>query len=248
MKPLVSIITVVFNDKNIIKTIESIIPFLNDKVEAVIVDGNSTDGTRELIQKYADRIKILSETDKGIYDAINKGVSLASGTYILHINSGDYLLDIPIETLLKWQNNSDVVALSFPVLMNGKDVFYPSWNWRMRFKNTLHHQGTFYRRNIDFYDISYRVFADADLNKKLYKSKSIVKIYTMPCVANHLWNGIESEFIDDNRISILRRHEKMCADILLTGQVIMKHYGWFYLLIHFGYRLIEILLRKENKM
>lgn len=134
MKPLVSIITVVFNDKNIIKTIESIIPFLNDKVEAVIVDGNSTDGTRELIQKYADRIKILSETDKGIYDAINKGVSLASGTYILHINSGDYLLDIPIETLLKWQNNSDVVALSFPVLMNGKDVFYPSWNWRMRFK------------------------------------------------------------------------------------------------------------------
>ena len=86
MKPLVSIITVVFNDKNIIKTIESIIPFLNDKVEAVIVDGNSTDGTRELIQKYADRIKILSETDKGIYDAINKGVSLASGTYILHIN------------------------------------------------------------------------------------------------------------------------------------------------------------------
>ena len=86
MKPLVSIITVVFNDKNIIKTIESIIPFLNDKVEAVIVDGNSTDGTRELIQKYADRIKILSETDKSIYDAINKGVSLASGTYILHIN------------------------------------------------------------------------------------------------------------------------------------------------------------------
>ena len=63
MKPLVSIITVVFNDKNIIKTIESIIPFLNDKVEAVIVDGNSTDGTRELIQKYAVRIKILSETD-----------------------------------------------------------------------------------------------------------------------------------------------------------------------------------------
>ena len=172
MKPLVSIITVVFNDKNIIKTIESIIPFLNDKVEAVIVDGNSTDGTRELIQKYADRIKILSETDKGIYDAINKGVSLASGTYILHINSGDYLLDIPIETLLKWQNNSDVVALSFPVLMNGKDVFYPSWNWRMRFKNTLHHQGTFYRRNIDFYDISYRVFADADLNKKLYNLNS----------------------------------------------------------------------------
>ena len=230
MKPLVSIITVVFNDKNIIKTIESIIPFLNDKVEAVIVDGNSTDGTRE--QKYADRIKILSETDKGIYDAINKGVSLASGTYILHINSGDYLLDIPIETLLKWQNNSDVVALSFPVLMNGKDVFYPSWNWRMRFKNTLHHQGTFYRRNIDFYDISYRVFADADLNKKLYKSKSIVKIYTMPCVANHLWNGIST--VTNNRKE--------------WYQVIMKHYGWFYLLIHFGYRLIEILLRKENKM
>ena len=220
MKPLVSIITVVFNDKNIIKTIESIIPFLNDKVEAVIVDGNSTDGTRELIQKYADRIKILSETDKGIYDAINKGVSLASGTYILHINSGDYLLDIPIETLLKWQNNSDVVALSFPVLMNGKDVFYPSWNWRMRFKNTLHHQGTFYRRNIDFYDISYRVFADADLNKKLYKSKSIVKIYTMPCVANHLWNGIST--VTNNRKE--------------WYQVIMKHYGWFYLLIHFGYR------------
>ena len=96
----------------------------------------------------------------------------------------------------------------------------------------LDHQGTFYRRNIDFYDISYRVFADADLNKKLYKSKSIVKIYTMPCVANHLWNGIST--VTNNRKE--------------WYQVIMKHYGWFYLLIHFGYRLIEILLRKENKM
>ena len=74
-------------------------------------------------------------------------------------------------------------------------------------------------------------FADADLNKKLYKSKSIVKIYTMPCVANHLWNGIST--VTNNRKE--------------WYQVIMKHYGWFYLLIHFGYRLIEILLRKENK-
>ena len=77
------------------------------------------------------------------------------------------MLNLPLDELYKERYNENVAALSFPVIMNSDKFFYPCINWKIKFKNTLHHQGTFYRRNIDHYDITYRVFADADLNKSV---------------------------------------------------------------------------------
>jgi len=88
----ISIITVVFNGAATINhCIESVLGQDYDSIEYIMIDGNSTDGTKEIIESYGDRIhKYLSEPDKGIYDAMNKGVKLATGDVIGILNADDF--------------------------------------------------------------------------------------------------------------------------------------------------------------
>ena len=91
MKNKVSIITVVFNDAaNIRETIESALGQTYQEKEYIIIDGGSTDGTVEIINEYVDRIDYFSsESDNGIFDAMNKGAQHATGEWINFLNSGD---------------------------------------------------------------------------------------------------------------------------------------------------------------
>ena len=87
----VSIITVVYNSKNTIKeTIESVLHQDYPLIEYIIIDGQSNDGTLDIIKMYKDKIsKLISEKDNGIYDAMNKGIKLANGDIIGILNSDD---------------------------------------------------------------------------------------------------------------------------------------------------------------
>ena len=91
----VSIITVCYNRKHtIVKSIESVLEQDYSNIEYIIVDGDSTDGTKEIIQSYSEKItRYLSEPDKGMYDAINKGLSMASGDIIGLMHSDDEFYD-----------------------------------------------------------------------------------------------------------------------------------------------------------
>ena len=91
----VSIITVCFNSVATIKdTIESVIGQGYENIEYIIIDGNSNDGTNEIIRQYADKISFyMSETDKGIYDAMNKGINSATGDLIGILNSDDIYIN-----------------------------------------------------------------------------------------------------------------------------------------------------------
>jgi glycosyltransferase involved in cell wall biosynthesis len=90
-KPLISIITVVYNDVNHIEdTIKSTLSQTWNNLEYIIVDGNSDDGTLEIIKKYEKHLIWLSEKDNGIYDAMMKGARMASGEWLLFRNSGDF--------------------------------------------------------------------------------------------------------------------------------------------------------------
>ena len=95
--PLISVVTVVYNDaKNIEQTIQSVINQTKSIIEYIVIDGGSTDGTLDIICQYEDQIDYwVSEPDKGIYDAMNKGLALASGDWINFMNSGDSLIKIP---------------------------------------------------------------------------------------------------------------------------------------------------------
>jgi len=91
----ISIITPVFNGSKYIEiTINSVLSQTYQNIEYIIVDGGSTDGTKELIEKYRNRIdKIIYQNDNSMYEAIETGFNLASGEYFHWLNSDDFLLD-----------------------------------------------------------------------------------------------------------------------------------------------------------
>src|SRR5690554_5935160 len=91
--PTLSVITVVYNNvKDIARTLHSVLDQSYPHIEYVVVDGGSTDGTLAVLRQYEDRIsQLISEPDEGIYDAMNKGLRMATGDYVLFMNSGDQL-------------------------------------------------------------------------------------------------------------------------------------------------------------
>ena len=104
MKPKVSIITVCFNStKTIRDTIESVISQDYPNIEYIIIDGGSSDETVAIVKEYTDRIAVIvSESDRGIYDAMNKGVALASGDIVGMLNSDDvYMNEHAVSELMK---------------------------------------------------------------------------------------------------------------------------------------------------
>jgi glycosyltransferase involved in cell wall biosynthesis len=167
--PLVSILVVVYNSQEHLQTLlESIFRLKDDDIELIVVDGGSQDGTLDYLRAHKDKIdRWLSEPDRGIYDAMNKAAALATGTFLLHLNAGDKLIEIP-RTELEAAENEEVSFLSFQVELSGKGLFRPTYGLGLRFDNTLHHQGTFYRRStFSSYDTKLRVFADFDVNQLL---------------------------------------------------------------------------------
>jgi len=110
----ISIITVIFNDvEHIEDTILSVLNQDYNNMEYIIVDGGSTDGTLSVVNKYNDKItKIISEADQGIYDAMNKGLSLATGDVIGFLNSGDiFYNDNIIDKIARAFNSNDIDAV-----------------------------------------------------------------------------------------------------------------------------------------
>ncbi|MGM0519931.1 MAG: glycosyltransferase family 2 protein [Campylobacterota bacterium] len=110
----VSVVTIVYNAKeDLEKTIQSVLNQNYDHIEYIVIDGGSTDGTMGVIQKYAHGIDFwVSEPDNGIYDAMNKGLKAATGSYVNFLNAGDTFVD------------SGVVAKLSPYFENSYDLVY----------------------------------------------------------------------------------------------------------------------------
>lgn len=110
-KPLVSIVTPVFNGKLYLEqTIQSVIGQTYDNIEYIVIDGGSTDGSCELIKKYEDKLAYwISESDSGMYDAINKGLKVASGDILAYLNSDDLYHPDSVKIAVEYfQNHSDI--------------------------------------------------------------------------------------------------------------------------------------------
>lgn len=169
--PLITVITVVFNgEKYLEETIKSVTNQTYDNVEYIIIDGGSTDETLDIIRQYAGQIDYwVSEKDQGIYDAMNKGIGLASGAFIHHLNIGDQLLAIPDRKLAEVP--PDVFCVAGQVQTGIGRVHVPTFGLGLKLHNTLHHQGCFYRQGKHLrYDTAYQVFSDFDLNQRLVRT------------------------------------------------------------------------------
>jgi glycosyltransferase involved in cell wall biosynthesis len=190
-RPLVSIIIVLFRDREeCIRLLNNILTFDPRQFELIVIDGGSDDGTADILQQWDDKIDYwLSEPDSGIYDAMNKGIAAAHGEYVLHLNAGDTLKSIPSETLTACLRDQVDVA-SFAVMTDRDEIFLPETGFPMKVGNTWHHQGTFYRRTSDVvYDTKYRVYADFDLNQRLFKSGKRVHL-SKEIVSHHRRDGV----------------------------------------------------------
>jgi putative colanic acid biosynthesis glycosyltransferase len=177
--PLITIITVVFNGAATLeRTLQSVLNQTYGNIEYVVIDGGSSDGTIDLIRKYAESIDYwVSEADGGIYDAMNKGVAASSGDYILFLNADDFFYSSSIVSTIARTILNDIPhkALYYGdvVYGNGK-CFFSRMSSAILVINTIHHQGAFYRREVfsNFkYDSSLTVAADYELNLKIYLNK-----------------------------------------------------------------------------
>lgn len=150
MEPTLSIITINYNNRDgLQKTIDSVICQTWRDYEWVIIDGGSTDGSKELIEQYQEHFAYwCSEPDKGVYNAMNKGISKAKGEYLLFLNSGDVLYDNSVfEKVANVGSHADIVSGQVERMDNGRLLRrYDKSIFMQLYNDTLNHQGTFIKR------------------------------------------------------------------------------------------------------
>ena len=169
----ISVISVNYNNKNgLVKTVSSVLCQTYNNIEYIIIDGGSTDGSQELIEKYQEKLAYwCSEKDNGIYDAMNKGLAKAKGEYCLFLNAGDYLKDRHVlsDVFVKKHDADLLIGRQLHVDEKGRTskspkLHYEDFSMSFFLSSTLPHQSTFIRRSllIDLggYDEEYKVSAD----------------------------------------------------------------------------------------
>ncbi|MDD5192299.1 MAG: glycosyltransferase family 2 protein [Candidatus Nanoarchaeia archaeon] len=176
-KPLITIITVVRNgEKSLAKTIKSVINQTARKyIEYIIIDGNSTDRTLDITREYSYKIDYwVSESDKGIYDAMNKGVKLAKGEYIQFLNADDRLYDKRIIKKVIFEMVKENADIVYGMIKDSRGNIWPKKKRTFQdFKKgkTLAHPATFMKKKLiirsGFFDLRYKISADRDL---IYKT------------------------------------------------------------------------------
>lgn len=209
-KPLISIITVVFNgEKYLEETIQSVINQTYDNVEYIIIDGGSTDGTLEIIKRYEDNIDYWSsEPDRGIYDAMNKGLIVASGEFVNFLNGGDkfYRPDL-LEDIFsnRTVGCSDLVYGDFFVVSSeGKPVraIKATLLSKQSIKKgmVVNHQSVFVRKaKCPYYDLSYKYKAEWKwLIDILYTQEDVKTAYIAGPVVYYRLGGFSAQGFNDN--------------------------------------------------
>lgn len=188
----ISIITINYNDAlGIEKTIKSVLNQTFSDFEYIVIDGNSTDGSKDVVLKYQDKLAYwVSEPDSGIYNAMNKGINAAKGDYLLFVNSGDVLVDdAAILNICSEKLNEDIVAFDCFLERNNKimgrrthieqpTLFYV-------YKNGLKHQSTFIRRTLfekmGHYEEKYEIAGDYEFWIRCFLEPSVTsKGVTIP--------------------------------------------------------------------
>lgn len=247
-----SIITITYNAEKFLKrTIESILAQSNQDFEYIIIDGKSKDSTLEIAKAYGERVNLLvSEPDKGLYDAMNKGLGLASGDFVWFMNAGDEI------------NDGEVVATFMKVLAEtNADVFYgdtyfveengtiqglrseitphrlpKNLKWQdMNLGMLVCHQAFIARKSIAPFYLENNLSADIDWEIECLKRAKKVQFLEI-VVAKYLVGGISNKQL---KRSLLDRYEVLKKHFGLLG-AILAH-------IKITIRGVKLILKKGGK-
>jgi glycosyltransferase involved in cell wall biosynthesis len=206
-RPLVSIITVVYNDKKcLVETILSVINQTYDNVEFIIIDGGSTDGTLDIIRKYENCIDYwISEKDSGIYYAMNKGIKTVSGGWINFMNAGDSFYHSGMLQSIFFRKELHKSKLIYGnVSAYSKEYAIIRKVGRAMDPNDVYmtiptgHQAIFYSnlafKEIGCYDTEYKVIADHEWFVRFYKKFGLKELlYIDEIIANYLMEGFSTQ-------------------------------------------------------
>lgn len=240
--PKFSIITVTYNAGKVLEdTIQSVVFQTYRNVEYIIVDGGSTDNTLDVVHKYQERIsKVISEPDKGLYDAMNKGIRMATGDYLCFLNAGDELHEN--ETLqkivytLKGKELPDVIYGETAIVdeeghfLHMRRLSTPEHLHWKSFKEGMLvcHQAFLTRRELALanpYDLRYRFSADFDWCIRIMKqSKNLHNTHLT--LIDYLNEGMTTQ---NHKASLKERF-----------RIMTKHYGWISTILHHGWFVIRL--------
>jgi glycosyltransferase involved in cell wall biosynthesis len=193
--PKLTVITIVYNNaRDIERTINSVLNQSYKKIEYIVIDGASTDGTLEIVQRYQNQItKIISEPDKGIYDAMNKGLALAKGDYVLFMNSvEDVFAAAPGADI--YYGETEMYNDKWENLGRRRHEAPEEFDWTsFKFGMNISHQAIYIRRSIIVpYDLSYKYSSDIDwIIKAAKKASNIVNVHRY--VAKYLVGGMSKK-------------------------------------------------------
>jgi glycosyltransferase involved in cell wall biosynthesis len=202
----ISIITVCYNSaKTIENTILSVINQTYKDIEYIIVDGKSKDDTIQIVEKYNSNItKWISEPDKGIYDAMNKGIEMATGEIIGILNSDDTLnSNTVIEEISNFHKQNDIDASIGNIIQhkdNGKIVrFYSSKSWnpgKLKIGFMPPHPSIFFKKELfdkyENYNLGFKIGADYELITRFFLKNRITWMYSGITTTSMLVGGVSS--------------------------------------------------------
>ncbi len=201
----ISVITVTFNAAATLETtILSVIGQSYPDIEYVIIDGDSSDGTKEIIRKYKSALgHYISEKDSGIYDAMNKGIKASSGDWIIFLGADDV-----------FYNNNIVSKIFSSDSVNGYDFIYGDVIFKSGYKiiggsrdyiklidRNIVHQAIFYKKKIFdklcVFNLKYKILADYELNLRIFRNPSFKKLYIPEVITLFNNKGLSNTTIDE---------------------------------------------------
>lgn len=219
----VSIITVSFNaEKFIERTIQSVINQTYPHIEYLIIDGNSKDGTVGIIKKYADHIDYwISEPDKNLYDAMNKGIKKATGDYLWFLNSGDSIYgNNTLEKILEYSREADFIYGE--TVIADRQGNKRGWHKKTPLQNEISarslingmvicHQSMLVKKSIAApFNLKWKIAADLDWTiRALKKAKTFYHFHEPVCL--YLEEGLSDNF---RRTAITERYH-----------ILVEHFG-----------------------
>jgi glycosyltransferase involved in cell wall biosynthesis len=223
--PEISIITINLNNaQGLQKTIQSVICQTFTNYEYIIIDGGSNDHSVEIIKNYQSKITFwISEPDKGIYNAMNKGILNSKGNYCLFLNSGDWLLnENAFENIMKLQLNEDIIYCD--LADNNKGIVYPDLlSPYFFFKSSLGHPSALIKKKLfeknGLYNEDYKIISDWEFFLKV--------ILIEKCSYKHFPQKLtffNDEGISSKLLELVKQERKHCF-IKLFGESLFSDFS-----------------------
>ena len=235
-KPLITVVTVVYNgEATLEQTIQSVVNQTYDNVEYIIIDGASTDGTLDIIKKYEDRIDYWqSAPDKGIYDAMNKGIGLACGDYISLLNSGDWYENNAVSDVITAIKNNLQYDIFYGMMRIYSEDYKYLWVYGYGHNYLEHsmisHPTSFVAKKIYAiykYNLKYKSAADYDLFLTLFQ-KGYKFYFIEKILANYILGGMSDSFVGKKETSKVRfKHKVISLKSFLIHFIIYSFLGLF---------------------